>query len=63
MQVFIYRNEENAAGIFFFYFNKICNMFLSKVQQRYCYTQLCNYREKFVFKPISSQFNSFVGCN
>ena len=38
-------------------------MFLSKVQQSYCYTQLCNYREQFVFKPISSQFNIVVGCN
>ena len=29
----------------------------------YCYTQLCNYREEFVFKPFSSQFNIVVGCN
>ena len=36
---------------------------LSKVQQSYCYTELCNYREEFVFKPISSQFKIFVGCN
>ena len=38
-------------------------MFLSKAQQSYSYTQFCNYREEFVFKPISSQFNIFVGCN
>ena len=38
-------------------------MFLSKVQQSYYYTQLCNYREEFVFKPISSPFNIFVECN
>ena len=36
-------------------------MFLSKVQQRYYYTQLCNYREEFVFKSTSSQFNIFGG--
>ena len=24
---------------------------------------MCNYREEFVFKPISSQFNIVVGCN
>ena len=29
----------------------------------YCYTQLCNYREEFVFKPISNQLNILVGCN
>ena len=38
-------------------------MFLSKVQQSYCYIQLCNYREEFVVKPISSQFNIDVGCS
>ena len=38
-------------------------MFLNEVQQSYCYSQLCNYREGFKFKPISSQFNIFVGCN
>ena len=38
----------------FIYFNKIYNMFLSKVQQSYCYTQLCNYRDEIVFKPISN---------
>ena len=38
-------------------------MFLSKVQQSYCYIQLCNYREEFVVKPISSLFNIDVGCN
>ena len=63
MQVFSYSNEEDVARIFVFYFNKISNMFLSKVQQSYCYTQLCNYREEFVFKPISSQFNIVADCN
>ena len=38
-------------------------MFLSKVQQCYYYTQLCKYRKEFVFKPISSQFNTVMGCN
>ena len=36
--------------------------FISVRYDSYCYTQLCNYREQFVFKPISSQFN-IVGCN
>ena len=31
-------------------------MCFSKVQQSDCYTQLCNYREKFVLKPISKYF-------
>ena len=38
-------------------------MALSKVQQSYCYTQLCNYRKEYVFKPISNQLNIPVGCN
>ena len=38
-------------------------MFLSKEQQSYSNTQLCNYREEFVFKPISSQVNIVVGYN
>lgn len=38
-------------------------MLLSKVQQNDCYTQLCNYREEFVSKPISNQLNILVGCN
>ena len=38
-------------------------MFLSKAQQSHCYTQLCNYREEFVFKPISNQLSILVGCN
>ena len=42
IQVFIYRNEENVAGISLFYFNKTCNNFLSQVQQSYCYTRLSN---------------------
>ena len=38
-------------------------MFLSKVQQSDCYSQLCNYREGFVLKPISNQLNILEGCN
>ena len=38
-------------------------MFLSKIQQSDCYTQLYNYREDFIFKPISNQLNTLVGCN
>ena len=38
-------------------------MFLRKVQQSYCYTQMCNYKEEFVLKPISNQLNILVGCN
>ena len=38
-------------------------IFLSKLQQSYCYTQLYNYREEFVFKPISNQLSILVGCN
>ena len=30
-------------------------MFLRKVIQSYCYTQLCNYREEFAYKTISNQ--------
>ena len=36
---------------------------LSKVQQSYCYTQLCNYKEEFVFKLISDQLNILEGLN
>ena len=63
IQVFIYSNDENVARILLSYFNKVFNTFLSKVQQSYCYSQLCSYREEFKFKPTSSQFNIFVGCN
>ena len=42
----------DVARTFLFYFSKICNIFLTKVQLSYCYTKLCNYREEFVFKPI-----------
>ena len=35
MQVFIYNDKEDFAKVFLFYVNKICNMFLSKVQQSY----------------------------
>ena len=38
-------------------------MFLSKVQQSNCYTQLYNYREEFILKLISNQLNILVGCN
>ena len=38
-------------------------MLLSKAEQSYCYTQLCNYREQFVFKPISNQLNVLMGSN
>ena len=33
----------------------IFNVFLSKVQQSYYYTQMCNYREALLLKPISNQ--------
>ena len=38
-------------------------MLLSKEQQSCCYTPLCNYREAFVFKPISNQLDILAGCN
>ena len=38
-------------------------MLLSKAQQSYCYTQLCNYREEFVLKPFSDWLNILVTCN
>ena len=37
-------------------------MFLSKVQQNDSYTQLCNYREDVVLKPISNQIDILIGC-
>ena len=37
-------------------------IFLSKVQQSDCYTQLCNYREEFLFKPISNQLNILLAA-
>ena len=54
--------ECDVARIFLFYFSKRCNMFLTKVQQSYCYTKLCNYREEFVPKPISNIPNILVCC-
>ena len=60
MRVFIFSNKEDVARIFRFYFNKIRNMFLSKRQHSYCYTQLCNYKEEFVF---SKQLNIVVDFN
>ena len=38
-------------------------MFFSKIKQGCWYTQLCNYRRLFVFKPVSNQLNIFVGYN
>ena len=36
-------------------------MCLRKVQQ--CYTNLYNYRDEFVLKPVSNASNIFVCCN
>ena len=38
-------------------------MCLRKIQQSYCHTKLCNYRENFVLKPISNISNIIVCCN
>ena len=35
-------------------------MFLIKVQQSDYYTQLCNYKEEFVFNIISNQSNIII---
>ena len=35
-------------------------MFISKVQQSYCFTHLCNYREAFIF---NNQLNILVAFN
>ena len=35
----------------------------NKNQQDYCYTNLCNYREEFVLKPISNISNILVCYN
>ena len=59
--VFIYGNDKDFVKIFLFYFNKIFNMFLSKVEQSYCFSLLCNYREAFPFKPICNQLNIIAG--
>ena len=48
-------NEYIHTTASIFYFSRIHNMFLSQMQQSYCYTQLCNYRKRFIFKPISNQ--------
>ena len=61
--VSIYNNEEDIAIKLLFHFSKIYNMFLSKIQQSYCYTQLCNYRETFIFEPVSNQLQIFGNCN
>ena len=42
----------DIARIFLCYFNKVCNMFLTKVQQSYCYIKLRNYREEVLLKPL-----------
>ena len=57
----MHSNEEVVARILLFYIDKICNMLWSKVQQSYCYTQLCNYREEFLFKYFGNQLN--ILCN
>ena len=44
------------------YIRYVYNIFSSKVQQSYCYTQMCNYREEFGFN-ISNQLNILVGYN
>ena len=36
---------------------------LRKIQQSYCYTKLCKYREEFVLKPISNISNILVCYN
>ena len=41
----------------------VYNAFLTKVQQSYCYTKLCNYIEEFVLKLISNIPNILVCCN
>ena len=38
-------------------------MFLTKVQQSYCHTKLCNYRYEFLLKPISNIPNIPECCN
>ena len=61
--IFLITSEEAMLLEFSFYFSKICNMFLTKVQQSYCYTKLCNYREEIAPKPISNTPNILVCCN
>ena len=48
-QVLIYSNVEDIFRMLLFYFSKIY-MYLSRMQQSYCYTQLCNYRKTFLFE-------------
>ena len=38
----------------------VYNMVLTKIQQSYCYTKLCNYKEEFVLKSISNIPNILV---
>ena len=47
-QIFIYSNDKDVARIFLFSYNKICNVFLSKVKQIYCYIQLCINTEMYL---------------
>ena len=35
-------------------------MFLSKIQQSYCYIQLCKYRKAFVFESVSNELQFFL---
>ena len=42
---------------------EICDMFLTKLQQSYCYTKLCNYRDEFVLKLISNIPNILACSN
>ena len=60
IRVLSYSNEEDIAQVFPFYSSKIYNMFLSKKQQSYFFTHMCNYKEAF---PISNQLNILVGWN
>ena len=49
--------------ISFAYLSKTYNIFLNKMLQSYCYTQLCNYRKVFVFEPVSNQLHIFACCS
>ena len=55
IQVFIYTNEEDFAKI-----SKACNIFLSKIQLSYCYTQLCNCRKVNLSLLVTNQIFLWV---
>ena len=55
--------RKKLLGFSFFVSIKYIVFFLSKIQQKYLYTQMCIQRKAFVFKPISNQLNILVGCN